>query len=377
MIGGLLLSAWATEMIGIHAIFGAFLFGVAMPRDRRVKAEITKGRGRHARVPPPDLLRGRRPVDRFGLLDQRRALGVAVAVIAGRGRRKVGADDIRRTILGERWRQSAALGLLMNTRGLTEIVILTVGRSLGVISPALFTIMVLMALVTTMMATPLLARVYPQPLIKNEAAKQARLDARPIGDLSGPLKVVVAVDTVSRAAALAGFTSALRDAAGHKPEIVLAHIAPLPRQSELSVDLYAADDSVEVARIQYAALAGRLLGDGFDTTIRVRLGEDPCTELLRLVAEEDPDLLVLGWPGSLRAEGAMFGVLAAAIEQAECDVAVLADGGRGWTDPTGTSSRCRTANGTTQQVWILRRGSPHAEPLAVPCAERRTGSDRR
>ena len=64
-------------------------------------------------------------------------------------------------LTGESWRDAAAIGVLMNTRGLTELVILSVGLELEVISPAVFTIMVLMALVTTLMATPMLALVSP------------------------------------------------------------------------------------------------------------------------------------------------------------------------------------------------------------------------
>ena len=64
-------------------------------------------------------------------------------------------------VMGENWRDAAAIGVLMNTRGLTELVILTVGLDLGVITPTLFTIMVLMALTTTLMATPMLALISP------------------------------------------------------------------------------------------------------------------------------------------------------------------------------------------------------------------------
>ena len=64
-------------------------------------------------------------------------------------------------LTGETWQDAAAIGVLMNTRGLTELVILSVGLELGVISTTLFTMMVLMALATTLMATPVLALVSP------------------------------------------------------------------------------------------------------------------------------------------------------------------------------------------------------------------------
>ena len=64
-------------------------------------------------------------------------------------------------VMGEPWRDAAAIGILMNTRGLTELVILSVGLQLGIISTTLFTMMVIMALVTTLMATPMLALISP------------------------------------------------------------------------------------------------------------------------------------------------------------------------------------------------------------------------
>jgi len=64
------------------------------------------------------------------------------------------------------WREAASLGILMNTRGLMELVILNIGLDIGVISPAMFSIMVLMALVTTFMTTPLLEWVYPARLFR-------------------------------------------------------------------------------------------------------------------------------------------------------------------------------------------------------------------
>src|SRR5262249_6320947 len=72
-----------------------------------------------------------------------------------------GGSMVAARISGISWRESAAIGVLMNTRGLVELVILNIGLDLGILSPALFSIMVLMALVTTFMTTPLLSWIYP------------------------------------------------------------------------------------------------------------------------------------------------------------------------------------------------------------------------
>ena len=77
----------------------------------------------------------------------------AVAVVG-----KFAGSTIASRVLGEPWRDAVLLGTLLNMRGLTELVILTVGLEIGIISPTMFTIMVVMALVTTLMAAPVIAR---------------------------------------------------------------------------------------------------------------------------------------------------------------------------------------------------------------------------
>jgi len=75
---------------------------------------------------------------------------------------KLGGSMLSARLNGMTWRESAAVGILMNTRGLVELVILNIGLDLGILSPALFSIMVLMVLVTTLMTTPLLILIHPE-----------------------------------------------------------------------------------------------------------------------------------------------------------------------------------------------------------------------
>jgi Kef-type K+ transport system membrane component KefB len=155
-------SAWTTEEIGIHAIFGAFLAGAVMPRGNGVQQEVKL---KLETVTLALLL----PVffvvvglaTRIDLLDRAYLWGVTALVIVAAIAGKWGGSAIAARITGESWRDANVIGILMNTRGLTELVILTVGLELGVIDGQMFTIMVLMALVTTLMATPVLALVSP------------------------------------------------------------------------------------------------------------------------------------------------------------------------------------------------------------------------
>lgn len=157
-----LLSAWTTEQIGIHAIFGAFMAGAVMPRNADIQHDIHM-KLEHATLafllPVFFVVVGLST--RVDLLNSVYLWGVTLLVIATAIAGKWGGSMIAARLTGETWQDAAAIGILMNTRGLTELVILSVGLSLGVISTTIFTMMVLMALTTTLMATPLLALISP------------------------------------------------------------------------------------------------------------------------------------------------------------------------------------------------------------------------
>jgi Kef-type K+ transport system membrane component KefB/nucleotide-binding universal stress UspA family protein len=157
------LSSYLTELIGIHALFGAFLFGAILPKEggfARALAEKLEDLVLVALLPLFFAFSGLRT--EIGLLDSpvhwlTCGLIIALAVIG-----KFGGSAIPARLTGLSWRESGALGLLMNTRGLMELIVLNIGLDLGVISPTVFSMMVLMALFTTFMTSPLLEWVYPQ-----------------------------------------------------------------------------------------------------------------------------------------------------------------------------------------------------------------------
>ncbi|MEV4944181.1 cation:proton antiporter [Streptomyces sp. NPDC053755] len=157
VVAGVLLSSYATSWIGIHAIFGAFAFGLVMPRPeeprlrRRLAAPLEKTSS--LLLPVFFVLTGLSvDIGDLGATGFLALLLVLTAAVVG----KYAGAVIPARLSGMSWRDAGAFGTLMNTRGLTELVILGVGRELGLIGPQLFTMMVLMALVTTAMAGPLL-----------------------------------------------------------------------------------------------------------------------------------------------------------------------------------------------------------------------------
>jgi Kef-type K+ transport system membrane component KefB len=158
----LLASTMATELIGIHAIFGAFLLGAVIPHDSAIARSFIRQlehvvavlflpaffafTGMRTRI---DLVTGWSQWLICGLI-------IAVATVG-----KFGGSAIAARLTGMDWRMSAALGTLMNTRGLMELVVLNIGLDLKVISPTLFSMMVVMALVTTIATSPILRLLHP------------------------------------------------------------------------------------------------------------------------------------------------------------------------------------------------------------------------
>lgn len=173
---GVLLAAGATEWMGLHWIFGAFLFGAAMPAEGAVAL-------RERALPwiekvsslvllPVFFVVAGIKVNLSGV--DGAALGelglILLVAIAGKG---VGAFAGAR-VTGVRPRHATVLAILINTRGLTELVVLTVGLQLGVLDQSLYSLMVVMALVTTAMAGVLLRLVYPPERVRQDlAAREA------------------------------------------------------------------------------------------------------------------------------------------------------------------------------------------------------------
>jgi Kef-type K+ transport system membrane component KefB len=152
------LSSLATEWLGVHALFGAFVAGVAMPK----RLEFTETVARQIEPLTVELLlplfftlTGLRT--RIGLVDGWAMWGVCLGIVAVAVAGKWGGGMVAARAMGMRWKDASALGILMNTRGLVELVILNIGLDLGILSPAMFSMMVVMALVTTFMTSPLLS----------------------------------------------------------------------------------------------------------------------------------------------------------------------------------------------------------------------------
>jgi Kef-type K+ transport system membrane component KefB len=153
----MLASALASEIIGIHALFGAFIAGAVLPRSKPLRHNLTQ---RLEDVSVSLLL----PVF-FALTGLRTNIGsftdsgllltlAVIVVLAVTG--KLFGSAIAARITGLTWSDSLRIGVLMNTRGLMELIVLNIGYDLGVLNQQIFTILVFMALLTTLMTSPML-----------------------------------------------------------------------------------------------------------------------------------------------------------------------------------------------------------------------------
>lgn len=160
----LLASALATQAIGIHALFGAFLAGAVIPHDCLLAQEIKRKFEDLVVVlflPAFFAFTGLRT--QIGLVHGPREWLICLLIVAVASAGKFLGSAAAARVTGLDWRRSAALGILMNTRGLMELIVLNVGLDLGVISPALFAMLVIMAVVTTLATTPVLQALAEAP----------------------------------------------------------------------------------------------------------------------------------------------------------------------------------------------------------------------
>lgn len=179
------ISAGATDWLGVHALFGAFFAGFIMPRHERLTRALSE-------KVEPAVVALLLPLF-FGLSGLRTSISLVsgsemwvycglILLVAVSG--KLGGSMLTARLTGMSWREAGAIGVLMNTRGLMELVVLNIGLELGLISTTVFSMMVLMAVITTLMASPLLALIYPARLFEEEAASAWHV--RRAGPLAAP-----------------------------------------------------------------------------------------------------------------------------------------------------------------------------------------------
>jgi Kef-type K+ transport system membrane component KefB len=292
VLAGLLLSCYATNWMGLHFIFGAFLFGVVMPREnvlglREDILERLEQVSVLVFLPIYFVVSGLSinlsTIGSSGLVE----LG-AILVVAIVG--KLAGAYFGAQLTGVRGRNAGVLATLMNTRGLTELVILGVGLQLHILTKPLYTLMVVMALVTTAMSGPLLKVIYPDRVMQRDLAAADR--AKLAGGLA--YRILVLIERPETAGPLVDIGA---DLAATRPgsELALAHLVSLPAEKRLEVGAGLGGELLQMTVVmgQLHVLAERAAGRGAPATVLSRFSDDVGGELSDYVAAAEPDTIVL------------------------------------------------------------------------------------
>ncbi len=148
--------AFLTNVLGIHAVFGAFLFGACLPRDDRLLAALIERIEHIAILVLMPIFFALAGLNTTADALQGAALGALVWVLAVAIGGKIVGGALGARLGGQPWKSAFAVGALMNARGMMELVVIKVGLDMGVIDRRMFTLLMIMAIVTTFMAGPLL-----------------------------------------------------------------------------------------------------------------------------------------------------------------------------------------------------------------------------
>ncbi|HEY9642976.1 MAG TPA: cation:proton antiporter [Coleofasciculaceae cyanobacterium] len=325
---GVVVSALITELIGIHLIFGAFLLGAVMPKHvglTRELAEKTEDFVLTFLLPVFFAYSGLRT--QIGLLNRPKLwlLCALIVVIAIAG--KYFGAYIAARVGGINNREASALGWLMNTRGLTELIVLNIGLSLNVISPLLFTMLVIMALVTTFMTSPLLEWVYPKRL-----AQQDRVE--PLDQAEPAYRVLVPLANpntqqglMQLALAIATGNASLTTATPLQPAAV--YPVSLIQIEEESFESTPAEVDRQIAQQQHRIdeFVQRLEPSQLRQFVHpiVQIATNVADAISHLAEQEQADLILMGWHRPTFRTNRLGGRVGQVLSSARADVAVFVD----------------------------------------------------
>lgn len=319
----LIISSTLTEIIGIHALFGAFMAGVVMPPSigfRKVMMEKVEDIALVFFLPLFFAFTGLRT--EIGLINSPALWGVCLLLITVAVAGKLGGCAVAARLVGESWKDSFTIGTLMNTRGLMELVALNIGYEMGVLPPSIFVILVIMALVTTFMTTPLLHLV-------------ERVFARREERLSAKLKLVFCFGRPESGRSLLSIFFLLFGKKMKAAQVVAAHFTVGTDLNPLNAEQYARDS--------FSLVDEKASELGLSVENRYRVTDKLVQDMIRLARKERPDMFLLGAGSKYRPDTAgSSGVLWLSLfrdkiddvmEQVKCPVAVFVNRGYSGSSP--------------------------------------------
>lgn len=336
----ILASAFATDWIGIHALFGAFLLGFVMPKGTHFVRHLSEKLEDFTVVfllPLFFAYAGLRT--QINLLNSPEMWLYAGLIILVACAGKFGGSFAAARAFGTPWREASAIGILMNTRGLMELVILTVGRELNVIGDEVFAMMVLMAIVTTAMTAPLLHWVYPTRLV--QPAKPERRAA---------FSILIPVSLPKTGAALARLAELLIGPDRPASRIIALH---LRRPADHEVYRSGLDDQSEPQNPVLAPLLEEASARKLPIEPLSFMSRDVAEGISAVAAARQMDLVLMGYHKPVIGSRLLGGTVHSILTVCPSPVAVFID--RGLTTP--------------QRILVPYMGGPH-DRLAMELAQR-------
>jgi len=313
-----LLSSSVTELVGIHALFGAFLMGALMPKETSFVHAVTRKLEDFIIIfllPLFFAYAGLRT--RIGLLDNAYLWGLTILIILTACFGKFGGCMLAGKIVGIPLRESAAVGILMNTRGLMELVILTIGLQLGVITDAVFAMMVLMALVTTAMTTPILHLVLPSRM----SAEEDAVDEQTARDEFAVLVPIAQPDT---ARAFARLIFLFGSDAARQTKVYALALTPFSPHGTYTPSLDEGPPTPNDAILALTDEASRL---GLLTEAITFPSRDIPSDIARVARAKRADLVLMGFHKPVFGHAILGGTVHRVLTGADCDVAVFVNRG--------------------------------------------------
>jgi K+:H+ antiporter len=317
VVVGLLLSAYTTEWIGIHSIFGAFIFGTVMPNQSRMTRELTdKIEDFTVIVLLPVFFTVAGLRTNLFSINSAELIGWLVLILLAAIVGKLVGCGLAAKINGYSTRDAIALGTLMNTRGLTELVILTIGLGLGVLSDRTFAMMVIMALVTTFMAAPILNVIMPR---RETVRVMAGGDPAPTG-----CRVLVALGNPDDARELVD--AGIRLTGGERPaELLLVRLVPTPRAAEFRSGLRDEESQMDRSVDAMERLTHQVTASGVTVRAVSFLSDDVEQDLAYVADTQRCGVMILGWHRPSLERHVLRALVHRVFARAPCDVVVFVD----------------------------------------------------
>lgn len=312
----LIISSCITEIIGIHALFGAFMAGVVMPSNigfRKVMMEKVEDISLVFFLPLFFAFTGLRT--EIGLINSPELWLVCLLLVTVAIAGKLGGCAIAARLVGESWKDSLTIGTLMNTRGLMELVALNIGYEMGVLPPSIFVILVIMALVTTFMTTPLLHLVERFFVHREEKLSLKR-------------KLIFCFGRPESGSKLLSIYALLFGKQLKKNHLIAAHYTVGTDLNPLNAAHYAKES--------FVLLNQRAKELDIEVGNHYRVTDKLVQEMIHFVRDEHPDMLLLGAGSHYRSDMSVTGTPGAILwlplfrdkidgimEQVKCPVAVF------------------------------------------------------